>query len=326
MNVKNETKLYITLSILCIAIISLLNLLLPESHFKESLYRKDILERITISKGVYDPLVVLSSLFYLLFFVFGTVNLIIFILNKFHKRPLLKINELVIAFDLKTKEASQLLFSIVYLYLVFYLLVVGLITQDNLSQTYYLSIFLIFNLIINVVVIILIIKFIPLKFLGIKYKLNHFISTFRLYSSIIPLIYIITVLITSFGEKFEIYPSYHPAVYILLALKNKWLMFILILEIIILAPLCEELFFRGFIFKLARNRFGFILSSTITSLFFSLLHRSFFGFFVIFLISMAACFLYEKTQNILASFAFHSLHNSLGIIYVFIIKKLIAGQ
>jgi membrane protease YdiL (CAAX protease family) len=84
----------------------------------------------------------------------------------------------------------------------------------------------------------------------------------------------------------------------------------------VIAPLGEELFFRGFFFGALRNWRGWVEGATLTGALFGLIHvgsapvgylvpLAFFGF--------GLCVLYEKTGSLYPSIALHALNNSIAL-------------
>lgn len=84
----------------------------------------------------------------------------------------------------------------------------------------------------------------------------------------------------------------------------------------VIAPLGEELFFRGFFFGALRNWRGWVVGATLTGALFGLIHvgsapvgylvpLAFFGF--------GLCLLYEKTGSLYPPIALHALNNSIAL-------------
>jgi membrane protease YdiL (CAAX protease family) len=84
----------------------------------------------------------------------------------------------------------------------------------------------------------------------------------------------------------------------------------------VIAPLGEELFFRGFFFGALRNWRGWLVGATLTGALFGLIHvgsapvgylvpLAFFGF--------GLCLLYERTGSLYPSIALHALNNSIAL-------------
>jgi len=81
------------------------------------------------------------------------------------------------------------------------------------------------------------------------------------------------------------------------------------LLLVIIAPICEEIFYRGFIFPVIRNRTGILIGIVLTSLFFALVHVQ--SFMVLFSLSVALCFLYEKNRSLIPPILVHAFYNFL---------------
>jgi CAAX protease family protein len=84
----------------------------------------------------------------------------------------------------------------------------------------------------------------------------------------------------------------------------------------VFAPICEELFFRGFFFRTLRNWRGPWIAALITGIVFGGVHA--FGSPVGFLVPLAAfgfglCLLYWRTGSLLPGIAVHALNNSLAL-------------
>jgi len=126
-----------------------------------------------------------------------------------------------------------------------------------------------------------------------------------------------------FLEKFGIETTTNPAIELFLKIKSAFLFSLLLLQIVFFGPLVEELFFRGFIYKLLRKKYGFLLSATSSSLLFAALHRSSQDAFPLVILAIILCYVYEKTNNIASPILFHIIHNSLNASFLLLVKILI---
>jgi len=97
------------------------------------------------------------------------------------------------------------------------------------------------------------------------------------------------------------------------------------LFLLILIPLSsslgEEIFFRGFIFSYLNKKFGWIASTLITSLLFSLAHLEYKALIEIiatFIFSIVLCYLIKSTQNIISSITAHFLYNFVSLLLFYI--------
>mgnify|MGYP006284001279 CR=1 FL=1 len=90
-----------------------------------------------------------------------------------------------------------------------------------------------------------------------------------------------------------------------------------ILAAVIIAPLVEEIFFRGFLFAGMKKRFTWPTAMLISSGLFSLLHLSPLAVLPIFLLGLVFAYLYQRSNSIWPAVIIHSLVNSLAVIWVF---------
>jgi uncharacterized protein len=90
-----------------------------------------------------------------------------------------------------------------------------------------------------------------------------------------------------------------------------------------LAPLMEELFFRGFLYPSLNRRLGVAFSLVITSLAFALLHaaqlaHAWAPLFLIFIVGLALTYTRARTRSVASSFLLHAGYNSTLFILMWI--------
>lgn len=83
---------------------------------------------------------------------------------------------------------------------------------------------------------------------------------------------------------------------------------------IVVAPITEELVFRGGIYMVLKKYVGIIPSLLFTSIFFALIHKSIFVFFPLLILSMILIWAYEKTKTIWTPIAIHFVFNAATVI------------
>ena len=102
-----------------------------------------------------------------------------------------------------------------------------------------------------------------------------------------------------------------------LAIIDPWLAFA---SIVILAPIAEEVFFRGVIFNAflreGGRRWAFIGSSAL----FAAIHLSLVVFVPIFVLGLALAWVYERTNNLLAPIAMHMVVNGASVIIALLLR------
>jgi membrane protease YdiL (CAAX protease family) len=89
-----------------------------------------------------------------------------------------------------------------------------------------------------------------------------------------------------------------------------------LLMVTLLAPVAEELFFRGFAFTALRRAIGLVPGALVTGAIFGAIHAG--GTDAAFLVPLAVfglllCLLYWKTDSLLPPMALHALNNSLAL-------------
>lgn len=89
--------------------------------------------------------------------------------------------------------------------------------------------------------------------------------------------------------------------------------------LVVVAPLFEELLFRGYLFGQMRTRSGFWLSALLTSLTFAVLHGQLNVGIDVFILSLFLCYLREKFDSIWPGVLVHAFKNGLAFILLFIL-------
>ncbi len=88
------------------------------------------------------------------------------------------------------------------------------------------------------------------------------------------------------------------------------------LAAIVVAPVAEEFFFRGFFYRALRNRLRVWSACLITSLVFASLHLQYLGepwvFLIIGVFAVGCCLVYEATGNLFTVIAIHAIFNTLA--------------
>ncbi len=87
-------------------------------------------------------------------------------------------------------------------------------------------------------------------------------------------------------------------------------------NLLVLAPLIEEFFFRGLIFTILKNRFDFFWGISITTILFTLGHENWVDTFIR---SMILTYIYERTNCLLFAILIHFFMNVIAIISALII-------
>jgi len=319
MNSLTKRNLYIGLMIVCILSVVTIQSLFFVTHSPTKEFKFDI-NKEKVLDNPHQTALTLFSLFLLSVFIVGIINLIIFIVKKVKKKPLTSIHEPVKKFPLSEEVASKVLFLISLLMLVIYILplMVPALKNRQLAMTFSLLL----NMVLQIGAIVVILRYIKAEFFGFSLDKKQLVLILRIYSALLVLLLISSIVNAFIIKKLGLESLPGPAMELLLQLNNKFSIFILVVQIALTGPIAEELFFRGFIYKLCRGRYKFIIAATVTSLLFSVIHKVPQGILPLFLISLSLCYIYEKTQNILPAIIFHSLHNIITLSVFFLIKTI----
>jgi membrane protease YdiL (CAAX protease family) len=99
---------------------------------------------------------------------------------------------------------------------------------------------------------------------------------------------------------------------------NLWIAVFAVLEIVILAPISEELFFRGFLFGGLRSKWSFWPAAITSGLIFGLVHAPTGITTVVPLavLGFGLCFIYDRTGSIWPCVIAHAINNGLALAVV----------
>ena len=97
---------------------------------------------------------------------------------------------------------------------------------------------------------------------------------------------------------------------------------LLVFNAVVLAPLWEELMFRGVFFGLLRSRSGTGSALVLSSAVFAAYHLSLDALLPLFLVGLALGYIYDRTRSIYFAILFHALFNSVMLF----IQWLLAGS
>lgn len=93
---------------------------------------------------------------------------------------------------------------------------------------------------------------------------------------------------------------------------------IVFVALVVLAPIAEELIFRGYLFGNAREGLSFWPAAILTSVLFGVVHGQWNVGLDTFALSMALCYLRERTGSIWAGVGLHAMKNALAFTLLFI--------
>lgn len=97
---------------------------------------------------------------------------------------------------------------------------------------------------------------------------------------------------------------------------------VLAVAAIVMAPIGEEVCFRGFVYNVLRARAGVWAAAVATGLLFGAVHTSLVQFLPLALFGFLQCLLYEKSKTLILPMVVHAVFNSLNVIVILLLPYL----
>ena len=94
---------------------------------------------------------------------------------------------------------------------------------------------------------------------------------------------------------------------------------LLIISAVIVAPIVEEVFFRGFIFAGFRQRYGWRKAAVISSALFALVHMQPLAFVPLFILGYIFAYLYHRSNSVVPGIVMHFIVNLWGVFVEFVL-------
>ena len=92
----------------------------------------------------------------------------------------------------------------------------------------------------------------------------------------------------------------------------------ILLHVLILAPVVEEVIFRGYIYRILKSKLPIIFSMIISSTLFALIHYNVLSYILLFVLSIFLTYIYERNGSIICPIIIHSLFNlMMSILIIF---------
>ncbi len=142
----------------------------------------------------------------------------------------------------------------------------------------------------------------------------------------LPLIILAGFITNQISSFYGLTPEIQNVVKWLLEEKSIFILVCLIFFGTIIAPIIEEIIFRGFLQSALKNYFGERYAILTSAFLFAAVHMDMFVFLQIFILGMLLGYLYEKTKTLAASVIVHILHNSLTMIFLLYFKYFLEGK
>ena len=97
---------------------------------------------------------------------------------------------------------------------------------------------------------------------------------------------------------------------------NLTMLLMMIVATVLVAPVTEELLFRGCFYRFLKAKIPLIFALALSGLVFSLLHYNVLGVVPLFVLGMALAYTYEKTGNLKVPILLHAIWNANTVIII----------
>jgi membrane protease YdiL (CAAX protease family) len=89
---------------------------------------------------------------------------------------------------------------------------------------------------------------------------------------------------------------------------------------VLLAPVCEEVYFRGFLFQGLRGRMRFIWAALLSGSFFAFVHVEPIRFFGLAVMGLILASVFERRRTLVSSMAAHATVNVVAVVLLFALR------
>lgn len=268
-------------------------------------------------------LVNLLTIGFIVFFIFGIINL--FLISRSIRQKNKNSKAIRTHSFSKTMPLNKALLCISSVFLWYTVSKESQIISSLFSQKISFTYLLILTFFIQLISILSIIDLSPLQLIRLRPKfLRQIPKIFYFYLALIPATLLMSSISGAIANHLGLPLEPMPLIGIMANGKISTFAYILIgIEAIIFAPIFEELLFRGVIFGFLRKKFSFAFSATVSGIIFSIMHEHYLSFLPILVLAITFSYLYERTKNLAYPILLHAIYNGMSILSVTILKDII---
>jgi membrane protease YdiL (CAAX protease family) len=96
---------------------------------------------------------------------------------------------------------------------------------------------------------------------------------------------------------------------------------VMVIMAVIVAPITEEIYFRGFVYNILKKWSGVLPAAIASSFFFSIVHTSLTQAIPLFLFAMVQCWAYEKARSLWLPITLHMLFNGISCLAILFLMQ-----
>ncbi|MEA3346591.1 MAG: CPBP family intramembrane glutamic endopeptidase [Candidatus Auribacterota bacterium] len=154
-------------------------------------------------------------------------------------------------------------------------------------------------------------------------KKKAFLYGFAAYLGFYPFYFMLGMLTKALAKVLNLRLEFQPVVSSIKDIRNVWQLCIYIVLFVIVAPVIEEVFFRGILYRGCKSSMGPWAAAFLSAFLFSAVHASFLGFLPIFGLGVAFTYIYEKAGSLYAPIFFHAFYNAVSFTGAFLVYRLL---
>ncbi len=129
-----------------------------------------------------------------------------------------------------------------------------------------------------------------------------------------------TPFIKVFLERIGLDVSLQESVLTITETNDPWVLSLMVFTIVVLAPLCEEIFFRGCLYRMFRSYVGVIFGAILSGLIFGIIHFNLAAILPLVFFGIFLAFLYEKSGDIRVPIITHAFYNGLSVLLMVFVE------
>ncbi len=150
----------------------------------------------------------------------------------------------------------------------------------------------------------------------LKVSFRHVILGVQTYAVAVPIIILVSLISTYFIDQNPLESS--PIFTLLIDGDSPFTFISVFVMAIILAPIFEEVLFRGLLFRLLQSKWSTELAALVTSVVFGAIHFSLYAFLPITVFGMVLAWGYQKSNSLITPIVAHALWNATTLLSIYL--------
>jgi len=245
---------------------------------------------------------------------------------KLKKRQILKRTSRHLKVNWRISDIFRLAIIFVFLGYIFHIIETNILSSLPKAESLLSFIPLLNTGILDLLLLGFIIYFVRVKYsqklttLGLKLKgaAKNIALAILSYIAFLPILILLLLIVVMVAAIFNYQPPQQAMFKLFFQEKRLWFLIYSTTIVVLLGPVVEEVFFRGFAYNALKKRWGVPRAMALTAVVFAALHGTLVGFLPIAALGFLLVYMYEKTGSLIPSITIHILHNGLMISLLFL--------